>query len=165
MSIRTEPRVMFSGLDSRAGFARLGSFVSGPFYFREDVPLGTGVKVLEIEHLHTPECAAAFDRFKEQLREYHDSYPNHCRHCRGWGGFEYYFTHPYPEPPDEGFDPCTECVEQGRCPRCGGSIKPAWDNEGEFTCTSCGYDSSETSGEPQWYECWCSREEDDERRA
>lgn len=43
-------------------------------------------------------------------------------------------------------DPCSSCIEQGKCGRCGAS-DPAWADD-PFVCTSCGWKSDEGEGAP-----------------
>lgn len=82
----------------------------------------------------------------EEERYYKD-WPNACNRCDGWGGwggFDFYED-------DTGysdFDPCPECLEEGRCPRCGGAViaEAYWD-AGHFTnCDHCSYVEGRTSG-------------------
>lgn len=45
-----------------------------------------------------------------------DEYPNHCKTCRGLGGRFYFYSGSLDDPPEDGFDYCGQCMNQGRSP-------------------------------------------------
>jgi hypothetical protein len=46
------------------------------------------------------------------------------------------------------FEPCPECLEKGKCPRCGGGVisEAYWDVDHFANCDNCGYIETMTSG-------------------
>lgn len=83
---------------------------------------------------------------KDMLEEaaYQERWPNHCGRCDGWGGFPFHDS----DTGYSGADPCPECLERNRCPRCGGGIiaEAYWDASQYAVCDNCGYIESKTRG-------------------
>ena len=89
----------------------------------------------EVHEISIEDLAAAADYYDRnislnhtvpyvQLNSYPIAWPNYCRKCNGFGAaFEKYD----PSPAGIGLSPgymveshlCSECVERGKCPRCG----------------------------------------------
>lgn len=108
---------------------------------------------------HSQECRDRFEEYNRQVAEYFYSWPHHCKHCRGWGGF---YSQYDPSPSGVSlsagymvdFDPCEKCCENGICPRCGRLL----DEYEEFDdpCPHCGFEfDGSTDGEPVDVECYC----------
>jgi len=112
--------------------------------------------------VHTSECDDRFAAWKVEHAAYLERWPNVCQECGGQGGFEY-----QDDPGDRDCslsggtttfsEPCSECLENGTCPRCG---KEAWpDSEmfdaDELTCSYCGWADSAPDGLPEVPECLC----------
>jgi hypothetical protein len=85
-----------------------------------------------------------FPRAVAEEARYAEAWPNHCRTCDGWGGFSFYES----DTGYSGVDPCANCLEQGKCPRCaGGIISEAYWDAGHFAnCDNCGYVEGTTQG-------------------
>ena len=66
--------------------------------------------------------------------EYLKKYPNYCRNCNGYGGWE-------TKTPDFQRKGCPECFEKELCPRCK-------ENLSDFECNICGWKVG-TQGMPQ----------------
>lgn len=104
--------------------------------------------------IHTAECLAFQERVNKAHDEYEAQWPNHCRHCNGWGGFAQYN---YPREPDD-FESCGDCIDKGICPRCG---QQAWSDEDLFNndvlvCPHCGWkDGNLDSGCPEGFDGMC----------
>ena len=94
--------------------------------------------------LHVPGCW--YVQCVREERAYRERWPNHCGRCSGWGGFPYYDS----DTGDQGADPCHQCVERGRCPRCGGGIiaEAYWDAGHWAVCDNCGFVEGTTRGHP-----------------
>ena len=95
---------------------------------------------------HTQECKQLTAVVAIIRERYELLYPGHCRDCNGAGGF--HDCGSYWEPPS--FDLC-DCLENGRCPRCGKTI----DSE---ICPACGWDENEPDVKPDLgilYPCPC----------
>lgn len=112
---------------------------------------------------HSLECKAELER-REALREaYAIAWPDHCEHCEGWGQFCYSYD---PSPAGVSLapgkltdcDPCPECAEKGRCPRCGSvAVSPEGDE-----CFRCGWNlDAEGMPPPAECTCWVDRMEDE----
>lgn len=73
---------------------------------------------------HTAQCIEAQAAHQQVVDEYNRQWPKHCTTCGGWGGSVSYYD---PSPSGVGlspgymteYDPCPDCTEQNRCPRCG----------------------------------------------
>lgn len=125
------------------------------------------VTFLQIRH-HTKRCAIARSRMEFKRNEFARRYPNYCRKCGGAGGFMWHYD---PSPAGVSLaggymvdaEPCPECVEQGKCPKCGHQheitdpVNPPFSDE-DFACESCGYvplqDDPPPTAQPD-YECHC----------
>ena len=68
----------------------------------------------------------------EAARKWVALWPDHCKQCLGAGGKHYPAT--YWEPED--FDTCGECVDVGKCPRCG-HVDALSEEDGSGPCPSC----------------------------
>jgi|SRR6266542_7053771 len=105
--------------------------------------------------LHNEACKHAFDGYEQAKAEYERQWPNHCRECNGYGGFSSSYD---PSPAGVGlasgwmqdFDTCSACVDEGRCPRCAGSVE----DDASVPCARCGW-TADTSGAPAAPECLC----------
>lgn len=94
--------------------------------------------------------------YPKALREekrYAERWPNHCGRCDGWGGFPFYDS----DTGYNGYDPCPECLEAGKCPRCGAPIlaEVEWDYGNVASCDTCGYVEGQSRG-GQYVEEPCS---------
>ena len=101
---------------------------------------------------HTPECLTSYDKWLSEKTEYERQWPNYCRNCRGWGYIPAGYEYGAPI-----LDPCDECVDQGRCPRCNYQIyeSPCDDWEDGTVCPKCGWHDGVTEGIVDEPECWC----------
>lgn len=111
---------------------------------------------------HTQLCTdAAATRASEQIA-YDQQWPNHCRACDGRGIFTGSQSVPYGST-SASFDvsePCGDCTEQGKCPRCGDdglTCEDRGDNStGDGPCQICGWNYQD-GGRPadyDWCNCW-----------
>jgi hypothetical protein len=70
--------------------------------------------------IHSISCIKETAEHREFIRAWEQWWPNYCRKCGAVGGFHNPGVYRYPdgsgEPPS--FDEC-ECIDEGRCPRCG----------------------------------------------
>lgn len=93
---------------------------------------------------HSPQCIEYTNRIKVEREKYTEEWPNHCPSCEGWG----YSVHYENQSPlgsgyvwnEEIIDPCSSCIEEGKCPRCG-TLQPGdypFEDEGD-KCISCGW--------------------------
>jgi hypothetical protein len=100
----------------------------------------------KVEAVYREEAA----RVEALAAAYREKWPARCPRCLGWGGSVFYQGHPYGSTTayETLFDVCGECVESGRCPRCG---TPSWpEGQGvEEPCPSCSWTYSE-QGEPTY---------------
>jgi hypothetical protein len=125
-----------------------------------------------INDSHKESCIAHWLTTLRLQEAYDSKWQHHCRKCHGLGGFLYSYD---PSPAGvslspgymQDFDTCSDCVEQGKCPRCGKLIYPLdqvdkfneWlDNQTE--CPHCkwhhGQDASDTR--PLEYDGCCCDE-------
>lgn len=105
---------------------------------------------------HTKFCVDA----QNALKEFEAKHPQYCRKCRGFG-VVCYNDDPSPSGVSlssgsiEYCDPCGHCIEQDRCPYCGGQI--FGENENMFC--ACGWESNENgeskAGGAPIVECYC----------
>jgi hypothetical protein len=118
-----------------------------------------------LEHLLS--CVRRASEVKVQRAQYNEEYPYHCRHCEGWGGM---VVVPEPVEPviagllseDDDDDmpevePCSCCITQERCPRCGSGIDP----DGNDACEFCGFTDGRTEGKAYPHECFCAQLEEE----
>jgi hypothetical protein len=108
---------------------------------------------------HSKECHEHTEQMLEAQDEYARKWPNYCRTCSGVGGFHSTYD---PSPAGvslapgtmDDFDPCTQCVDEGICPRCG---KKVWNvDEDEIgVCSNCGWDAMNPDAMPQGYDDMC----------
>lgn len=83
---------------------------------------------------HTPECIAQREAEAADVAEWYGRWPGSCTRCAAVGGHGYGGS--FFDPP--GWDDC-ECVEDGRCPRCG-SDGLQWDGDnGVSACYWCAW--------------------------
>ena len=91
-------------------------------------------------------------RAEEARIDWEHRWPRHCPHCGGWGylsgpGCSVPYGSTWVSLPQE-TDPCSHCVEEGKCPRCGHQLDGDFENEGDARCPSCGWVDGETEGLP-----------------
>ena len=112
---------------------------------------------------HTPGCTAALAAHQAAAAAFAASFPHACKLCHGAGGK----THPGDRETPPEYEPCGDCLEQGKCPGCGES--PGVFNDwcagvGAFengappavlTCTLCGWTDDGSTAEPEGPECCC----------
>ena len=102
------------------------------------------------EH-HTEQCLQDTAEWERIKNEYESRWPRYCRTCNGWG-----FTGCGIRCDEPWADPCADCTEQGRCPRCGHQIyDDPYDWEDDTTCPECGWREGATEGIPEAPECLC----------
>lgn len=70
--------------------------------------------------------------------EWTKRWPNHCRHCHGWGGFTYYENHGDDRfgPGEQVMEPCGAIDDLRTCHRCGWLGLTA---DGDGPCGGCGW--------------------------
>ena len=108
------------------------------------------------EH-HTEQCLQDTAEWERIKNEYESRWPHYCRTCMGWGAL--YSGIEYGKPV---VDPCPDCSDKGRCPRCGHQIysEPSdWDDD--TTCPECGWREGATEGIPEAPECLCWLKKED----
>lgn len=123
---------------------------------------------------HSDICNKMQQKYRDTLAAYEREHPHYCRKCGGQGAkFVEYDPSPAGVSLSPGYmvdiEPCTECVEQGKCPRCGASDLP-WDEEAVWdaqdACPHCGWAWGKNSDDyaPQQPECscWERRRDDDD---
>ncbi len=110
----------------------------------------------------TPECIEQQRTWRIALHEYVTKWPQHCKSCDGWG-YHWYEYDPSPagialsHGTMTDCDPCADCIEQGKCPRCG---KEVW-TEDDFNpddpvvCLECGWKEDDPDVAPEQPECYC----------
>ena len=64
-------------------------------------------------------------------------WPNHCKHCGGWGGFVFYESRGMPGPGEQMMDPCGAIEWSYICHRCG---EAGLSSDGDGPCSKCGWD-------------------------
>jgi hypothetical protein len=106
---------------------------------------------------HTKYCKENFRKFEEFRKQWIKKWPNYCQKCGGWGGFEGYQSVPYGMGSTSMpvFDTCDECIERGKCPRCG---KYTFKQDDRELCRNCGFDiagGKNSEGIPDEPECMC----------
>lgn len=113
--------------------------------------------------IHTRACWKYRQERQDLIDEYTRMWPNYCRKCHGAGVL---VSHDDPSPAGVSLssgsfiweDPCTECVEEKKCPRCGTFGFPAPDDENEILglgpCETCLY-TREDAWCPPPAECNC----------
>jgi hypothetical protein len=93
---------------------------------------------------------AAIEDSNRRATEWETRFPNHCRHCGGWGGFAGWQSVPYGSTsaylPD--YDTCLHCVEENRCPRCFEEVK-IWEEDTDQHCPYCDWDPRHADGSPR----------------
>ncbi len=113
------------------------------------------------EVMHSPECLKAEAAYDKERRAFEKKYPNYCRACQGWGSRVYRFD---PSPAGmslspgymEDWEPCTECVEKGKCPRCGSPLFEKRNKPDTLHCRKCKWNTNEKfEGIPERPECEC----------
>lgn len=106
---------------------------------------------------HSDRCLAAWRERCLARKAWIDRFPNYCRHCGANGGHGHSFD------PDgsgmgrlEDWDVCTECLEKGLCPRCGGAFEQLSEDD---ACPHCGWkEDPDADPLPPQYECYCWEE-------
>lgn len=66
--------------------------------------------------VHKYDCERKFLESKAAREAWETKWPKYCRKCHGLGGF-HHSSYRWDEPDSD--EACSECVEKGRCPRCG----------------------------------------------
>ena len=104
---------------------------------------------------HDEECVVRTIKYEKFFEEH----PDYCKMCDGAGGFSY-ISSIYGFPPN--YEPCEECVSQGKCPICEFNIVFEEHDLCDYGfCGACGWDEC---GIIQGYktatiapdtECWC----------
>lgn len=111
--------------------------------------------------IHTDKCLAAQEEIELKRAAYFQAHPNACRSCDGWGGRESSYD---PSPAGVGlgggcfydFEPCSDCYEQGKCPRCGGEMHPDQDLLDDDTpCLHCGFKEGDEGAAINDIDCEC----------
>ena len=112
---------------------------------------------------HTEQCLKWQAEYQAEIKDYLEKWPNACKTCGGTGEIG-----GYDDPSPAGIslssgkmyfaDPCPECSEEGKCPRCG-QLEPEWnapDYDGDYeTCSLCGWtNASEPMPEEPECDCW-----------
>lgn len=105
---------------------------------------------------HSPECLQANADFEAARAMYAETWPNYCRQCGGWGGVvvrgdwvPYGMSGAFLPDQDE---PCSECQEDGRCPRCG--VEMDVEHE-DSACPGCGWKWGDEGGPTDGPGCLC----------
>ena len=99
--------------------------------------------------VHTNACTNRQLAFQKAVAEYNEKWPNHCKKCGGHSGRSYPAT--YNDPGD--FEECSDCICQGRCPRCGDDRYYS-DWETDSPCKNCGW-TYKDGGAPEPPDCEC----------
>lgn len=115
---------------------------------------------------HCVACDKSQEAYRKRLAEFEAKYPNYCQKCSGLGSIYYQDD---PSPAGVGLsagtmdfdDPCPECVEEGKCPLCGGQTEFS-DPDDRDICPTCGWKYLMTSDEirkapqaPEQPDCDC----------
>lgn len=98
---------------------------------------------MSVPFSHTEKCK----KFTALRQEVHDSwiarFPNYCKTCNSTGVItspgdlvDYGSTRVHL--PDD-VDPCEDCTEQGKCPRCGEVVSYTDDFDKPAPCPHCGF--------------------------
>lgn len=115
---------------------------------------------------HLESCVRNAVSTREKREEYNDNYPMYCEGCEGWGG-TITVSDPYlSTTPDLGdnsveVDNCPDCIERGKCPRCGsGYASYEYSDDFDDSCSFCGFVLGVTEGKPYPHSCICDSLED-----
>ncbi len=108
----------------------------------------------------TPECKAAFQKYREATTAYNEQWPDACEKCKGAGKFGYSYD---PSPAGVALspgrmyeeEPCPNCAEKGICARCGKGGLPE-----EGPCKHCGFNYDSAAPEPPECLCWVEEEKE-----
>lgn len=105
--------------------------------------------------VHSAECIAEHKAIDDSRAAWLAQWPDYCRKCDGYGRHSYTEMHGFGYGSGEELsDPCPECVERMKCPRCGQAglqedAEP--DGAGIGPCSCCGWNDDAglppTSGE------------------
>lgn len=115
---------------------------------------------------HTSECEERSKGIREEVAAWKAKYPSYCRNCGGTGvictpGSSVPYGATSVDLPDN-YDPCSVCVEVGRCPRCGRdgltSETRGDTSTGEGPCRFCEWDHLEDYPPSHGDECICPME-------
>lgn len=102
---------------------------------------------------HSAECIRQKETTSQARAAWSAQWPNHCRRCDGYGGE--WSGHG----DDSDFTDCPDCLEQGKCPRCG-TAEAEPDQFVSEKCHICGFDlAAKTGWKPREYDGPCSCEE------
>lgn len=104
-----------------------------------------------VELAHEQDCW--YPKAAKEYERYALSWLKHCGRCEGWGGFPWYDS----DTGHQDYDPCPDCLEQGKCPRCGYAVitEEEWDTGNLVNCDTCGYVEGSTPGAPLFEPCPC----------
>lgn len=95
--------------------------------------------------IHTPGCQERYQKRSNWIAQW----PCYCKACDGMGMKEWYDV-------ETGYDgePCPNCMEKDKCPRCGEMFLSSEDEE--VPCSHCGWNWGSNMDDycPEW-ECWC----------
>lgn len=128
---------------------------------------------------HKPTCSyiryhLAYEKdaeaYQKEIDAFTAQWPDYCAACDAWGGR---YSSYDPSPAGVGlsagymmeYDPCSECVEEEKCPRCGGYCPLHETEKDDYSaCTVCGWDERNKlpglSPEPPYpAECDCWEDE------
>lgn len=109
--------------------------------------------------IHSSKCIKARFAHQNLVDEYTKTWPHYCQTCYGWGGQSYRYD-PSPRGVSlasgyfEDFEPCPDCIESGKCPRCFQSCDTTQDE-----CPHCHLDFTRPDGLPEPPECLCWMED------
>ena len=111
---------------------------------------------------HTPDCDEQQARYEQDIAAYVSKWPDYCQKCGG-AGYTYYEYDPSPAgvalSPGTmtDADPCPDCIEKGKCPRCGKVVFSIedWDDGEPVICPECGWNEEKPDIAPEQPECWC----------
>jgi hypothetical protein len=119
---------------------------------------------------HSEECVQALEEFRVALAVYVDQWPDYCRSCSGRGEIVFSQSVPYGSTSAsfDVSDVCSDCVEEDKCPRCGGLVpaddacgigipSPLWGENPERACPNCGWKWGAGGSDyvPESPECFC----------
>jgi len=86
--------------------------------------------------------------YAAEVEQFIKTYPGYCKSCSGWGGnTSCYDPSPAGISLSPGYmmdwEPCSNCVEEGRCPRCGGTCEFE-EGPDHYVCRgTCGWSSDD----------------------
>lgn len=115
--------------------------------------------------VHTEACKANTEKWQAAKEEFVKRHPDYCTMCNGFGG-KWYSYDPSPAGVSlsagsmSDFDPCVYCLDDMRCPHCGGDLGESEGSLGLFCMNlECGWNEEVEDGIPDEPECICPYEE------